>query len=352
MANGHVLTLFSATQPRRSRVLYGLLRKQATVSTEYWGLRYGQLSIAGFLPQLEKRHFDRAVSYWEQAGALTAITPGQYGLTPLGQAEQERFQQEHYQPRWFNLRRYYQVRRFRDAFLLANQVLSEWAYHNRQYYPLQIQPADMFAVKHWFKQAKSPQLIANWTDQLAAFFQGLPEKEASQWIATWPGHHVAGLNDNQLHLPNSYDEIDYWAWQTDKYVQFLHWLSAKDQTGPLTDFAERFGQRSLLSLSAQQTLSAVVAGETLAAISQKRRLKEGTIREHLLTAAIWLPLGDFPYHLFLTPSSLTYFQQRLSGAIDDWTFAQVRQSDDPNEFFLFRLYEIYLTKLEGEHHVN
>ncbi|KRN33381.1 helix-turn-helix domain-containing protein [Weissella halotolerans] len=349
MADAHVLTLFSATQARRSRVLYGLLRKQATVSTEYWGLRYGLLSIAGFLPQLKKEQFDQAVATWQQAGALSMVSPGQYRLTTMGQAKRSEFEQVHYQPRFFSAWQKYQVGHFRDVFLLANQVLSEWAYHNRHYYPLQIQPADMFAVKHWFMQAKSPQLIQEWADQLAAFLKTLAPKEADQWIATWPGHQIAGLNDDQVQLPSHYDELDYWAWQTDMYVSLLVWLATTKQQGPLTDFAQHFAQPRGLSSSARQTLSAVEAGWSLSAISQKRGLKVGTIREHLLTAAIWLPLADFPYALFLTERIRAYFQQRLVGSIDEWTFARVRQTDDPHEFFLFRLYEIHETKLGGDH---
>ena len=73
-------------------------------------------------------------------------------------------------------------------------------------------------------------------------------------------------------------------------------------------------------------------------------MKIGTVREHLLTAAVWLPKTDFPYDLFLTPETLRYLQEHLAGNIDDWQFADIRTSDNPDEFFVFRLYEIYLTK--------
>ena len=42
---------------------------------------------------------------------------------------------------------------------------------------------------------------------------------------------------------------------------------------------------------------------------KSRRLKVGTIREHLLTAAIWLPMNDFPYKNYLTPDVVSYFEE-------------------------------------------
>nr|WP_239517529.1 helix-turn-helix domain-containing protein [Weissella uvarum] len=110
------------------------------------------------------------------------------------------------------------------------------------------------------------------------------------------------------------------------------------------------GPRSYLSDSIKASYEAAKAGQTLPEIAQHRKLKLGTVQEHLLTAAIWLPFAEFPYDSYLTPAVTDYLAQHLTDAdIDQWRFNMVRTSDDITEFFLFRLYEIWQTKQEQAH---
>jgi uncharacterized protein YpbB len=232
-----------------------------------------------------------------------------------------------------------------QAFWLANQVVSEVAYSNKKYYPLQIDPRTMLTVKTWYGNMNSPRLVATWALTIQRFLQRRPKEDADRLVATWVGHETPGLNFEQLGFPATWTEDDFYFWQIDQYAIWSEELQRGANT-PLKLLWDLVAHRPLLPNSVQASYNGVIAGRPMDEMVQSRRLKIGTIREHLLTAAIWLPMNDFPYKNYLTPDVVAHFEQHLTGPINDWEFSMVRTSDDPLEFFLFRLYEIYLTKQE------
>ena len=343
MTNDFLITLFSMQQPRRHRVIFGLLKHQATVSTEYWGLRYRLLTVTGLLPKLDKAVFDQRIAQLVADGFLMEVGDGQLCLSASGQKAKEAFLTAHYFPEKLDTLLQYDVPMFMQAFLLATQILSEKAYGNKAYYPLQIEHRLMQQVKYWYTTLDKKTIIAEWVGLLNNYLQTLPMMDANALVATWIGHDVAGLNFDQLDLPATWHEEDFYFWQLDMYAGLI---LAIQNTPALGGLVQLTGKRTNLPAGVQFTYERVVAGESEASLLQHRRIKIGTIREHLLTAAIWLPRQDFPYEYFLTPAIQTYFAQRLTGNIDEWTFSMVRTSADPYEFFLFRLYEILQTKHE------
>ncbi|MCT0020295.1 hypothetical protein EFM35_02315 [Weissella cibaria] len=345
LTNDFLITLFSADEPRRHRVIFGLLKRQATVSTEYWGLRYDLLQISGLMPRLDKATFDQRIATLVTEGLLSEVTEGQYVLTTAGQEAQMAYQTAHYVPEHLAVLLKYDVLTFMQAFWLANQVVSEVAYENKKYYPLQIDPRRMLAVKQWYANMNSPRLVATWALTIQRFLQRRPQADADRLVATWVGHNTPGFNFEQLGFPATWTDEDFYFWQLDQYAIWSEELQRGANT-PLKLLWDSVAHRPLLPNSVQASYNGVIAGRPMDEMVKSRRLKVGTIREHLLTAAIWLPIRDFPYKNYLTPDVVSYFEEKLVGPIDEWEFTTVRTSDDPREFFLFRLYEIYLTKME------
>ena len=348
MITDFLITLFSSVQPRRHRVIFGLLRRRLTVSTEYWGLRYQLLPFVGLFPQLEKTTFDEQIAKLIKNGLLIEQQPnsGQLLLTDKGVVAQQEYHKYHYQVQYMPLttQPLANIRQFREAFWLANQIISETAYHNKRYYPLQIDVKTKMLVKKWYRQTDKSHLIDNWLMALTQFLKQLDQQTANQFVATWVGHQVPGRNADQLGLPATWTATDFYLWEFDLFIFWSQTLLQSDSNSELKKLWQLTQRQQNLSPSVQLTCQQVHQGLSIATISQQRRLKIGTVREHLLTAAVWLPKTDFPYDLFLTPETLRYLQEHLAGNIDDWQFADIRTSDNPDEFFVFRLYEIYLTK--------
>ncbi|KAA8446709.1 hypothetical protein FKV71_01090 [Weissella paramesenteroides] len=343
-----LITLFSPVQPRRHRVIFGLLKRRLTVSTEYWGLRYQLLPIIGLLPQLEKNDFDEQIAQLIKQGLLIEQQPssGQLLLTDKGVTFQQNYRQYHYQLKYIPLmvQPLANIRQFREAFWLANQIVSEVAYQNKHYYPLQIDFKTKKLVKNWYGQTDKKHLINDWFAELTDFLKLLDQQTADQLVATWVGHQIPGRNSDQLDLPQSWTATDFYLWEIDLFSFWSQQLSQTNASSELKRLWELTQQQANLSPSVQLTCQQVHRGMSIETISKQRHLKIGTVREHLLTAAVWLPKADFPYELFLSASTIQYLEQHLTGNIDNWQFSDIRTSDNPNEFFIFRLYEIYLTK--------
>lgn len=338
-----LLGLYASSQARRSRIVYAVLKNEMTVSAEYWALRYNLLQYVRVLPEMPKRQFNYHMDRLVKTGALREVSEGMYIRTDRGDDLWETYRQEHYQLQQPNVFANYNVANFMQVMLLANQVVSEWSYNNKTYYPMQIDQQQMALVKQWFQQQDKETLVAQWQEAISNFLATLDEDIANQFVATWSGHDIVGFTTSQLSLPESWDEWDITIWQRDMYAQWLRYMEQAEYS-PIHELAVGTSRLSGPLTKIQKSFEGLKAGLTEEEIAQQQRLKLGTIREHLLTAAIWFPLESFPYEVFLTDEVMTYFEEKLRGPIDEWRFTMVRMTGDPYEFLVFRLYQIWLTK--------
>lgn len=339
------LGFYTADQPRRSRIVYAVLKNEMTVSAEYWALRYHILDYVRVLPELSKWQFDGVMKKLVSQGAVQEVDPGMYIRTAKGADLWRDYQKEHYELTEPTMFVQYNVTHFAQVMLLVNQVISEWSYGNKSYYPMQINQQHMAFVKQWFQNQDKTTLVNDWLTMTSSFLSTLDDEEANRFVSTWSGHDVIGLTSSQLDVPTTWTDWDAMMWQRDMYAKWLHYLEEKNEP-LLSDLIMKVSKLSGPLTKVQRSLAGLNAGFSDEEIAQQQQLRTGTIREHLLTAAIWLPMNEFPYDVFLTEQVKTYFDEKLSGPIDSWRFTTVRLTDDPYEFQVFRLYQIWLTKQE------
>lgn len=345
MHDHFLLGLYAVEQPRRSRIVYCVLKNEMTVSTEYWALRYDILPYTRVLPDLLRTQFEAQMTRLVQSGALLETEKGVYVRTSVGDDLWQQYQVDHYQLQHPEIFVRYKVTAFNQTMLLAQQIMSEWSYGNKTYYPMQIEQQQMAFVKRWFQQQDKDTLLDQWLTATTAFLSTLEQAEANRFVATWSGHEVIGLTNQQLDLPDTWDDWDATMWQRDMFATWLAYLEKTD-VNPIHELVSLVAQLSGPLTKVQKSLAGLQAGLNEEMIAQQQHLKVGTVREHLLTAAIWLPLADFPYERFITPQVKAYFEEKLTGPIDCWRFTTIRLTDDPYEFLVFRLYQIWLTKQE------
>jgi len=342
----YLLTFFKTDQQRRQRVIFGILKNKLTVSTSYNGLRYGILDQIGLFPKIDKAEFDGLLDELTKQELVLETAPGQLILTEKGELHRQQYAKEHYVLSQRKEIFQANVVNFRDAFLLANQVVSELAYHNARYYPVPASTAVKQTIKQWYALNHSTDLPYLWAKSLQNFLSQISEEDANRITNTWIGHAIPGLVATQLQFPNSWDAQDYYLWELDCYAKWSAQLRDSENTA-LRQLWKVFERRDLMSNSMGKTYNDLLAGQSLEQMANQRHLKLGTLREHLLSAAILLPLVDFNYDLFLTDTIKTDLASKLSGSIDEWQFEMVRKTSDPVEFFYFRLYSIQQTKLEA-----
>lgn len=341
-----LITFLSPAAPRRLRVIENILVGKRTVSTLYWGMRYHQLSWLGYEKKLSRRVMDQAVHELKTKGLVdVAATNAQ--LTAKGAKAQQQIILDSYQPEHLNVRLVIDIDTFWSRLLLATQVVSEQAYQNGQYYPLQVTWTIKQWIKQWFRHFHDTDLKTVFYDFWQSFFAQLPEQQATFMSRLLVGHQRPGETLLQVAQGLSISETEAQVMETDLICQLAKTIS-QSQTACLNTLLAGL-QRPLVSSSAQLTLNSFMAGESLETISGKRSLKLSTVREHLLEAAIMLPKEQFDFQRILTPELVSQMTSRLADTpLDDWQFKQLE--DLPVEFWQFRLLEILRSKQTDDQH--
>lgn len=335
--------LLSAKQDRRIRVIENLLRGKKTVSTLYWGQRYHLLPLLNLDKQLDRGGLDNAVQELQRRHWLTVDTE-QKTLRLTDQGAQALAETPTYQPQtvdnWVNL----DIMAARQRLLLAVQVASQYAHSTARYYPLATDQETRQHVRQWFHSAKGPALAPALAQALVASLAQLPASTADIMTDQFTGFGQPGLTLEQLALAHQTTLWQVRLRQFDGVTQIAR--DARHPEHPLHDLLAPLW-RIPVSSSAQATLAAVSAGGDLQQVANRRQIKLSTVREHLLEAAIMLPLTDFPYDSVLPQSVRTDFQAAVQGNLDDWQYSALPQAmQDRYDFFYFRLYAIWRIKQE------
>lgn len=334
--NTFLLHLCSYHQPRRVRVIENVLQNHQTVANLFWAQQYGILNWLGSRRGLERAQFDHELNEMQAAG-LVQLDDKFVHLTPAGVSYQE--SHPGYHPRFFDWYWLANTKQVEQRFLLAVQVISEFAYHNRYYVPLNVPYGDQQIVKNWFHHYYSPMLVSKIYEELHQLGESLAS-ESPQLVATLfrglVGHDDSGQTITQLGPRLGLVPGDELVVHQDIFMAVAAY--ARSTTGPLARLIQPLLNASPLSVSCQQTIDLLTKGMPIAEISSRRYLRPSTIREHILTAAILAP-HLYDWKSLLPSADYQQLAQKYTGNVADWHFTQ--WSGDANrDFFMFRLYEI------------
>lgn len=336
MIKQYLLTLLSAEQPRRIRVVENVLKNKRTVANLFWAKTYDLLPWLGADPHLSRADYEQSLHEWREQ-RLLKDDPVMLQLTPAGVKVKQNWLQNHYQPHFFD---YYWVAnpiRLARRTLLAIQTLSELAAHNTRYAPLAVDMEDLLAVKKWVVGLDRSVIstIGHQCLQFATALARIDPRLADLFSSQLVGHQISGIPAQQEARTLGVDTSELFLMNRDLWLAFGWWLLTKP--GQLTTLMRPLLHPNALPASASQTLSAFKAGQTVETISARRHLKVSTIREHLLAAAILTP-DQVDWDGLLPSKIRTTLAQTYSGPVRKWQF---RGDHDPVAFFYYRLYQIF-----------
>ncbi|ANK59574.1 hypothetical protein AYR54_04520 [Loigolactobacillus backii] len=332
----YLLLLFDRVQWRRSRAILNLLKGKRTVSNLYAGLTYQLLSLYQLMPHLNDVNFKRGLDRLKQRGQLE-MEEKRYRLTEAGLKSQQTFMLAHFVPQWFNGFKQPNLQHFMARLFLATQVTSEYTRHNARYYPLEVSEVDQQAVKVWFTQHKSPQLGHALLREWQQFLQQLPQHDADIYSQFLVGYKITRFALPQVAQLFKLMPLEVALYQIDITAHLINLLQKTPVDFPLLAALWQPLAQGVLSQSSALTYRLALQGTDLTKIAQMRRLRPGTITEHLLEAAILTP--NFPYKTYLTATQRQKLATAFSGTvIDDWQYDLVAAQDI--SFFTFRLYQI------------
>lgn len=344
--NTYLLRLCSYHQPRRIRVLENVLTNRRTVANLFWAQQYGLLSWLGARRTADQDQLDDELWALQEAG-LVAVhhEHNTVQLTAAGVGYQESHPVE-YQPHFYDWYWLANTRQVQHRLLLAVQVVSEFAYHNRRYAPLTVPLMDQEAVRGWFRHYYSPDLVQDVYAELHLLTATLADEDqrlAPAFINFLIGHCQSGWTSDQLCSRLNLTLADGLVLQHDLMLAVSAFC--RQTAGPLAHLIKPVLAAAPLSPSATHTLQLFNQGRDLSTIAHRRRLKVSTVREHLLTAAILTPQG-LDWERLLPVSYRQQLAQRYGGPVTSWHFT-AWTADSNTDFFYFRLYQIYQGRLQN-----
>lgn len=335
MLTDYLLCLF-ATEPRRYQAIYYTLVGKRTTSNLYAGLAYGLLKWLQIYPNLELAQFQAELTQLQEKGWLM-VEDRQAWLTPAGADQKATLMTTLEWPTHYYGPEMGHLQQFQSRLFLAIQIMSEYSHHNTHYFPIETSMRDRVQVVSWFKQHKQDsEMVTQFKQELQLILTQLTPVQADLLANRLVGHQIIGQSQQQLAQKLTITPLIVTIRLLDAQAHFFAILSQHTIDYPL--LAGLLSPLdAILSLSTAQTWMLLQQGQSIETISQKRRVKLGTIREHILETAILQP--QFPFERFISPDLETALAALMT-EMPDLTFNAAHEQLPTLDFFSYRLYQI------------
>lgn len=337
------LLFFSTQQARRPAVLRQLLSKRLSNSTLFWGMRYRWLAYINLCPSIDTQAFDQQIKLLCQQKMLLKQDDGTVLLTADGQACQAQLQAEHSlaAPQVFaNYRVYDLVKLLR----LLVQVASEASWKNARYYVAVDDFECQAVLKNWVRAHGLRALKEQLVTELKKFLALEDPQDAWIFCSQFAGHETVPATTKQVAQALNISQRAVELTLLDLNSRFV--LELIQTNSPLAPMITHFQSKNALYQKSQKTLTLITRGFSIPQIVQRSQLKESTILEHLLNAAIFN--ADFPFTLFLSNTERQLLGKILPADIDQWQYSMVGEYQAKISFFKYRLYAIWRTREQSE----
>lgn len=314
-----LLLQFFDDQPRRKASIYSLLTGKKTISTLYAAMLHHQLQWLQFYPTLAREDFQAALA---KLLAQEKIHQTSLGLVLADPAAKAKAAEDLPLPTAF--RPNFDLAQFAPKFYLAVQVVSEALAGERRYRPITSDWQTQQAIRRWYHRvAGDPAQVAA---ELTAAFTTLPQETGDLLASRLVGHDYVG----QAHggdLAAQLQETEALATLVTAIASHPEWQQLNALWG---------GLKPLLSPSNYRAVQLLQNGLNPQQIAQQLRLKDSTVNEHILGAAIWgakIPVAQLYDRALLAAFSAV--QDPFYG-----DYQQLLEQVPISDFFHSRLYQI------------
>ncbi|MFD1671595.1 helix-turn-helix domain-containing protein [Agrilactobacillus yilanensis] len=311
------LLRFFSTDPQRVKPIYYTLRGKKTFSNLLAAKKHGYLIYFHSAADLTWGQFEHHIGQLQREQLIQPVSKNEWCLTAKGQAWC--VQQPPFLTKYYNGLTMPKLNVALAQLHLAIQVLSQFQHKNKQYFPVVTDFSIQWQVRQWFQRVKRTEnLSQRFEQELTHWFTLLPSAQSNFVAANFSGYQF-GFSQAQLATRFKYSAYDGTLVQLDAIACLLLQLQQVPKNWPLCQQllpSEAFLQLPL-SRSTKATYALFQQGLTLSQICQSRRLKAGTVREHLLEAALLIP--DFDVTTLLKRNDLAadiYFTDRLNEILE------------------------------------
>lgn len=338
-----ILSLFQRSPQLKTAQLYHILTGKRTASTLYQALEKNLLNYFSLSESLTRKEFEALIVAASRQGWLERVEESFYQLTTTGKQEVETYFKEHHFPAHLQSLRYGNLTKpVWERMQLVTQIFSEKSYGNRQYTPVIKNYAHQRWCKQWIKKFAplekdtTRQLVVEWKQ----LFERMEPRMANALAMRLTGHGQIGATHHQTaqRLNMETEEMELFI------LNALHaaYTLIEENTALFPLFASLYTQTDKetyegLSESVWITGQYLKQDYPLEEIAQKRKLKLGTVHEHIIELAIVNP--HFPIEQYV-PQSVWHFLHQEMEKTTDIPYKKLSERMNDLPFYCYRLVQI------------
>ena len=327
--NAFILALFQRKHKLKSTTLFQVLIGRQTSSVLCYAYFNDLLPYFRSFPELSENDFQQRLQTLTKQGWLQAVPlePHYYEIITKKPKEET--------PTFSHLNYFRFGKKEKEVWRLIQLLVQVASYlgKSKEYLPIESSPYSLARMRYFVRQHKKV-LRATIYQELTVLLQALEKEQADFLSQSFTGHQQNGSAFFQL-LPEAYqafpqdkfyvsNSLHAFFSELEQHQEFLLYQFVADL------FAENRNKSAVLSIQRFKE------GMTLAQISQQRRLKQGTLHDHMIEWAI--SDEQFPFQAFLSAEHYARLQQLPANS---WQYPYRTLHLPPEiSFFELRLYQI------------
>lgn len=337
-----ILSLFQHGNKVRGTTLSHLLRGKRTTSILIYGYFNQLLPYFGLFPQLVEAEVQKTINKLRQQGFLNQNPSGDLlWLSEKGQS-QLIVTPALKLPDLQGVTYSNTDDEYVEGLLFASQIISEYVHGNNKYVPIESNPAKQLILKRWFQTlTKEPALLGQqiyheWHRLILAF----PARLQSSLVNLLSGHTQIGQTASQLIDDHHLSAFEGYLLRKNYSHRLIRMISEQPTDYPLLSSVYPFYSRSFINDSAAKSYQLLKAGRSLQEICRLRKLKESTVVDHLIEAAILNEDFDFTLVLDEATCSALKSYEKIVNDLRQWHYREVLADQPTVDFLKLRCYQI------------
>lgn len=336
----YLLSLFNTSYPMKLAQLIHVFRGRRTPSMLYLVEKYRLFSAFGLLPKLKRQQLNDCLELLVKKQLLLEKGEG-YILTEAGNLAAKAYFEKHTFPSAIQSMEYAKARQpLWERFQLLVQVFSERTYKNSLYTPVVKHPSHQEGVRIWLQkqQKESQELTKLWIEETISFFQSLGDNRSNLLVNQLAGHGRSGKTKRQVAEKYELTPFECQLLIEDTLEEGIFLIRNKKWT-LLSSLLEDIQKETYFGLtdSTLYTAKCLAKGYSIEIVARMRKLKESTIKEHVLELALIQP--NFSYQQYIPKKYYDELTTLLKG-YPNLSYKEAREQIDGVEFLHYRLVQL------------
>lgn len=346
--DNYILSYFDVKKIRKTSQILHVLRGKKTPSMYY--LTEKNNWHHGF--SLERRIEESDLKIIIHSAVLENILIKKergFLLTQYGKKYLNNFFKNHYYPqkikRFKNIELY---NHFWEQTQLFTQVFSEYSYKNNNYLPIIKNPHQQEKIRQLLRatKGKTDLVLLQWTQEQEFVFSHLGRKKANIIANLLTGHKNVGKTRKQLINNLKMTEYEFKFYLRDILEEIINIIKKYSTKLILNSkIVNQITDENFMSMSKStyETYKLLKKGEKIRKIARHKKVKENTIKEHILEIAF--VIEDFPIKKFV-PNKIHKYLHIYFSQNKRYSFKEVKTEKKELDFFYYRLVELERMRMD------